>query len=71
MSVDDYITALTDSQIEPLSSNEFLFSDKAQPLRDVGTVLMLLRWATGLQIFPTALHIPQRKLNIVMDGLAL
>lgn len=45
--------------------------DKAQALRDVGTALMLLRWAMGLQIFTTALHIPQRKLNIVMDGLAL
>lgn len=37
--IEDCITALLDSQIEPLSSNEFLFSDKTQALRDVGTVV--------------------------------
>lgn len=37
--IGDCITALPDSQIKPLSSNEFLFSDKAQALRDVGTVV--------------------------------
>ena len=37
--IEDYIAALPDSQIEPLSSNEFLFSDKAPALSDVGTVV--------------------------------
>lgn len=37
--IEDCITALLDSQIEPLSSNEFLFSDKTQAQRDVGTVV--------------------------------
>lgn len=37
--IKDCITPLPDSPIEPLSSNELLFSDKAQALRNVGAVV--------------------------------